>query len=141
MNRRKSRETVMKLLFEMSINKEDYKALLENLLEGEDSDIKDLDLGYMNKTLQGTVENMPYIDIIIDKYLVNWKFNRLSKINIAILRLCTYEIIFEEEIPDTVIINEGIELAKKYSEEKSASFINGVLAKISIEKDNIPKNI
>ncbi|HEY5562516.1 MAG TPA: transcription antitermination factor NusB [Clostridiaceae bacterium] len=141
MNRRKSRETVMKLLFEMSINKEDYKVLLENLIEGEASDIKGLDIDYITKTLQGTVENMPYIDTIIDKYLVKWKLNRLSKINIAILRLCTCEIIFAEEIPDTVIINEGIELAKKYSEEKSAAFINGVLANISIEKANIPKNI
>ncbi len=60
----------------------------------------------------------------------NWKIERLSKVDLSILRLCTYELNFEEDIPSKVSINEAIELAKKYSGEKSATFINGVLGKM-----------
>lgn len=60
----------------------------------------------------------------------NWKIERLSKVDLSILRLCTYELKFEEDIPNRVSVNEAIELAKKYSGEKSATFINGVLGKM-----------
>lgn len=62
--------------------------------------------------------------------LKNWKIERLSKVDLSILRLCTYELKFEEDIPNRVSVNEAIELAKKYSGEKSATFINGVLGKM-----------
>lgn len=134
MNRRRSREIAMALVFEMSINKEDYNDILENYKDNTEEDLKDIDLEYITRILKGIQENSEAIDKKIEQYLVNWKLNRLSKIDLAILRICTFEIIHEEDIPDTVSVNEGIELAKKYSEDKSFQFINGVL-------DNIKKEI
>jgi len=130
MNRRKSREVAMKLLFEMSINKEKYEDIIENFKEYTDIDLKEIDMSYITKVLSGINDNGVEIDKNIEKYLIKWKLNRLSKMNIAILRICTYEILFEEEIPGKVSVNEGIELAKKYGEESSPAFINGILAKM-----------
>ncbi|MBU3161443.1 transcription antitermination factor NusB [Clostridium frigoris] len=130
MNRRKSRETAMKLLFEMSINKEKYEDIIENFKENTDVDLKDLDMSYITKVLAGIHENGKDIDKNIEKYLIKWKLVRLSKMNLAILRISTYEILYEEEIPNRVSVNEGIELAKKYGEDSSPAFINGILAKM-----------
>ena len=130
MNRRKSREIAMKLLFQMSINKENYEDVIENFKENTDVDLNELDMSYITKVLAGIHENGKEIDKNIEKHLVKWKLDRLSKMNLAILRISTYEILFEEEIPDRVSVNEGIELAKKYGEDTSPAFINGILAKM-----------
>ncbi len=134
MNRKKSREVAMELLFENSIKKEDTKDIIENFLETTEYDLENLDMKYIQGILKGVSENIEKIDEIIEKYLVNWKISRISKVNLAILRLATYEIIFDNEIPFKVSINEALDLGKKYSDESSVSFINGVL-------DNISKNI
>lgn len=128
MNRRKTREAAMKLLFEMSINKGNYDEIIENFKEHTDINLEEIDLEYIHRILKGIHENMESLDKKIEENLINWKIRRLSKIDLSILRICTYEILFESDIPEVVSINEGIELAKKYSEEKSSSFINGVLA-------------
>ncbi|MGV8982391.1 transcription antitermination factor NusB [Clostridium sp.] len=130
MNRRKSREAAMKLLFEMSINKEKYEDIIENFKEYTDVDLTEIDMSYITKVLAGINENGMEIDKNIEKYLIKWKLDRLSKMNLAILRICTYEILFEDEIPGKVSVNEGIELAKKYGEDSSPAFINGILAKM-----------
>ncbi|GAA0743479.1 transcription antitermination factor NusB [Clostridium oceanicum] len=144
MSRRKSREISMKLLFQSIINKESYKEVLEDVqnlqsfhkgTDGDEElekdkegiDLENIDMEYVDKVLKGVEENVKDIDDKIQKNLINWKINRLSKIDLTILRLCTYELLYEEDIPNKVSINEAIELAKKYSTEKSASFINGVL--------------
>ncbi|AWI03785.1 transcription antitermination factor NusB [Clostridium drakei] len=155
MNRRKSRELVMKLLFQMTINKEDFKDVIVNLKENieldkselqitgiegkneidpENIDLKDIDMEYVIRVLKGVQENKEAIDKKIENHLINWKLNRLSKLDIAILRVCTYEFLYEENIPKSVSINEAIELAKRYSGDKSAAFINGVLGSMIKEK-------
>lgn len=138
MNRRKSRELAMKLLFQMTVNKEDYKEVIKNLQENieqdvrdeEDIDLKDIDMEYITRVLKGVEENREIIDGEIEKHLLKWKLNRLSKIDLTIMRVCTYEMLFEVDIPNSASLNEALELAKKYSDEKSVSFINGVLDKI-----------
>ncbi|KEI16895.1 antitermination protein NusB [Clostridium novyi B str. ATCC 27606] len=135
MNRRKSREIAMKLLFEMSINKEELKEIIHNFKENTDTSLKDVDFEYINKIIQGEQDNIETIDSKIEENLTKWKLNRLSKIDLTILRISTYEIIFVEDIPEKVAVNEGIELAKKYSAENSPAFINGVLGNMmKIEK-------
>lgn len=128
MNRRKSREIAMKLLYEISIHKEDYITTIENFKEHTDTDLQDVDMEYITRVLKGVEENGSSIDQEIEKYLVNWKLYRVSKINLSILRICTYEMIYEKDIPHKVSVNEAIELAKKYSEENAPAFINGVLS-------------
>ena len=130
MNRRKSREIAMKLLFQMSINKENYEEVIENFKENTDVDLNDIYMSYITRVLAGIHENGKEIDKNIEKHLIKWKLDRLSKMNLAILRISTYEILFEEEIPGRVSVNEGIELAKKYGEDSAPAFINGILAKM-----------
>lgn len=127
MNRRKSRETAMKLAFEMSIKKEDYTSIIETFMENTEVPSGELDMDYVKRVLSGIQENSQMIDKKIEENLRGWKLYRLSKIDLAILRLGVYEILFENEIPDKVTLNETIELAKKFSDQKSSSFINGVL--------------
>ncbi len=74
----------------------------------------------------GTLENLDKIDILIEKFLKNWRFDRLSVLDRSILRLATYELT-QSSVPSKVAINEAVELAKKYGGEDSFSFINGVL--------------
>lgn len=127
MNRRKSREIAMKLLFEMTINKEEYNEVLDTFKENTEIDLSDVDFQYIEKIVKGIGENIETVDTEIENNLKKWKLNRLSKIDLCILRLSTFEINFVDEIPNKVAVNEGIELAKKYSDDKSPSFINGVL--------------
>ncbi|KEI78743.1 antitermination protein NusB [Clostridium botulinum A2 117] len=142
MNRRKSREVAMRLLFQTTLNGENLEEALENLKDVRESeeitkekdyesvDLKDVDIGYVKRIIKGIEENKEEIDEKIKGNLKNWKIERLSKVDLSILRLCTYELKFEEDIPNRVSVNEAIELAKKYSGEKSATFINGVLGKM-----------
>ncbi len=130
MNRRKSREIAMKLLFEMSINKEVYEEILVNFKENTDINLDDIDFNYLERVVNGVQKNIDVIDKKIEENLKNWKFNRLSKVDLSILRIAMFEILFSEDIPDKVALNEGIELAKKYSADNSATFVNGVLGNI-----------
>ena len=127
MNRRKSREIATQLLFEMQINKEDVVEIVQNYKENTEDKIEDVDFEYVLRILSGVVKNTKLIEETISKYLIKWKLERLPKINSAILKMATYEILFEEDIPNKVTVNEAIELAKKYSDDNAPSFINGVL--------------
>lgn len=89
---------------------------------------------YVKRVVKGIEENKDSLDKEIEKYLRNWTLNRLPKVDAAILRICTYEFLYEQDIPEKVSINEAIELAKKYSSEKSAPFINGVLGNMIKDK-------
>ncbi|WP_368487829.1 transcription antitermination factor NusB [Clostridium sp. BJN0013] len=156
MNRKKTRELTMKLLFQMAINKEKADVIISNLKEniemeqmshtnstsqiyGENvGDLKSIDIDYVIRVLKGIEKNEDVINMEIEKYLRNWKLNRLSKVDSAILKICTYEFLYEDGIPEKVSINEAIELAKKYSSERSAPFINGVLGNM-IKDEKIKK--
>lgn len=147
MNRRKSREAAMKLLYQMTVNKEELNDVIASLKENsEDKDsnldnnegvraekdagiinINEVDLAYVTNLLKAISENIEVLDLEIEKYLKNWKINRLNKVDLTILRIGTYELMFSDDIPGAVSINEAIEMSKVYSDEKSSSFINGVL--------------
>lgn len=131
MNRRLSREEGIKLLYQMSINKSDIDEAMDDFSENYESDLEKVDLTYIRNLIEGVHNNMSSIDEKIEKHLTNWKMNRISKMNLAILRACTYEIVWDKETAAAVFINEGVELAKKYSEDKSIGFINGVLDRIA----------
>lgn len=134
MNRSSAREQAFKLLYSIEIQQDDNSEQTELYIENNEiTDNKTRE--YIIDIINGVKENKNNIEKLISNNLKsNWKFDRISKINIAILKLATYEIIYKE-IPYKVAINEAIELSKKYGEDNSPSFINGVLA--SIVKENI----
>ena len=130
MNRVKSREYLLQLAYQMEITSETALETLNSFMENEDISKDDLDLAYIKSGLLGIEENKEKLDSLIESQLVKWKLNRISKVNLSILRISTYEILFAEDVPGKVSINEAIELCKKYSDNKSVSFINGVLDKV-----------
>lgn len=130
MNRVKSREYLLQLAYQMEITSEIALETFNSFMENEDISKDDLDLAYIKSGLLGIEENKEKLDSLIESQLVKWKLNRISKVNLSILRISTYEILFAEDVPGKVSINEAIELCKKYSDNKSVSFINGVLDKV-----------
>ena len=130
MNRVKSREYLLQLAYQMEITSETALETFNSFMENEDISKDDLDLAYIKSGLLGIEENKEKLDSLIESQLVKWKLNRISKVNLSILRISTYEILFAEDVPGKVSINEAIELCKKYSDYKSVSYINGVLDKV-----------
>ena len=129
MKRQRSREIAMELLFGMELSKNSYEETIENFVEDYEMDLTTIDLEYIKSTVKVVTDNLEKIDGIITESLVNWKLDRISKVNLTILRLAVAEMLYVEDVPEKVAINEAIELTKKYSDEKSVSFINGVLDK------------
>lgn len=127
MNRRKSREIAMKLLFSINLNEDSIENAIRNYKISEVEDLKEVDLDYVSEVLKGIEEKKNEIDEQIEKNLRKWKLNRLSGTSLAILRIAVYEIQNVEDVPAKVAINEALELAKKYCEVKTKDLINGVL--------------
>lgn len=138
--RKQTRELALKLLFELSINDKDVEKILEDYLKYKEDDIE-LDKKYLEEVLKGASSKLDVLDATIERFLVNWKLDRISKIDLAILRLSTYEINYMDNIPNNVSIKEALELSEKYSEKDSSAFTNGVLDKISKEDKSIIKEI
>lgn len=134
MSRKIARELVFKVIFSMNFQHENEE--IENLilnLKNETNDITKEDSEYIKDIVWGVTEKKELLDEKIKKYLKSWTMDRISKTDLAILRLATYEILYREDIPYKVSVNEAVELAKMFSEQTSSSFINGVLAGIVSE--------
>ncbi|WP_315074571.1 transcription antitermination factor NusB [uncultured Clostridium sp.] len=130
MNRKLSREKTMELLFGMTLSKDTIEEVVEGFVENYEGNIKEIDLTYVKQALIGIEKHKEEIDRAVEVNLHNWKIDRISKVNLSILRLATYELLYDEEVPRNVAINEALEIARRYSDEKSVAFINGVLDKI-----------
>lgn len=130
MKRQKSREKAMELLFSMELSKNSYEETIENFIEDYEMDLNTIDVEYIKNVVKIVTDNVEAIDERVMQSLVNWKLDRVSKVNLTILRLAVGEMMFIEDVPGSVAINEAVELTKKYSDEKSCSFVNGVLDKV-----------
>ena len=132
MNKSEIREEIFKLIYSLEVQKNESSEQIEVFLE--DSDMPDKVKDEIKVTVAKIIEFSPDIENEISKNLkTEWKIERISKINMSILKVAIYEIVYKK-LPYKISINEAVEIAKKYGEETSASFINGVLA--SIVKDN-----
>jgi len=138
MNRRLSREIVMKLFYQMEIHNSFDGSIGREYLEEILGTMDNIDEQYINKMLDIAREKLDIIDRKIEENLENWSIERVSKVDISILRVAAGEILFMEDIPVVVSINEAIELGKKFGTENSPAFINGVLSSFvdSEEKKN-----
>lgn len=132
MSRKRSREVAMELVYQQSVVKEKAEVVYSDFVELNEEKAKKVQLDYIKYVLVTIEENKEEIEEKISGVLNNnWKIERLPKINLAILKLAVCEMLYMQDIPKKVSINEGIELAKKYSDYKSVSFVNGALDKIS----------
>lgn len=135
MNRTEIRETTFQLLYSIEIQKqEDISKQIEFYLEANEIE-DDKAKKYIEDAVYGIEKNKEEIEEMIKKNLKSeWKMERVSKIDITILKLAIYEIKFKE-IPYKIAINEAVELAKKYGEEVSKNFVNGILASVVKEQN------
>ena len=128
--RREARELVIALLFETEFKDGDNVSEIYEL-SAENREIPDD--GYIKRAYFGVCENKEKIDELIGKNSRGWKTNRLSKLSRSVMRLAVYEMLFEEKIPNSVAINEAIELTKKFDDPKAKAFVNGVLNSVKNE--------
>ena len=125
MSRKKSREYAFRLVFEKFFHEPE----VEFIFSDEDFVLDDSDKTFVNSLIGGINENYATINEIIKNNVVGYNLERVYKVDFAILVLAVYELKYTSE-PSSIIINEAVELSKKYSTDKSYSFINGVLAKV-----------
>lgn len=129
MSRKKERENALKCIFQLDFheNHDDYSNSINYFIEYEA-----LDLGYGKELVITTEENLNEIDAVLNKYLkTTWKIDRIPKMEKSILRLSICELLFmEKKLPYEVIMNEAIELTKKYGDEDGKIYVNGILNKI-----------
>ena len=126
LNRTEAREKIMIILYQIDLyDKDKIPYDLENVFH----ENLEIDNKFVRDIVDGVLEHKNNIDKIISKYLENWDLDRLGKTDRAILRLSTYEMLYYNT-PKVVVINEAVELAKKYSDEKIVNLINAVLDKI-----------
>ncbi len=128
MNRKAARENAFILLFERAIkNDETFEEIFTKATEIRELECDD----YVRQVYFGCEENERLISDKIEESLVGWKKERISHVSAALLRLSAYELMFMEDIPVKVSINEAIELSKKYDDDKAYIFVNGVLNKLA----------
>lgn len=146
MKRRLAREIALQSLYHIEMNDVTPEVAIETVLEEARSDNEaDLAVGdgdvagtpYLTDLVKGTSGNKERIDETLSAYLTGWKVDRLSKVDRQILRLAAYEMLFGTEVPPKVVVNEAIELAKRFGSDESGKFVNGVLGKLIKELDTI----
>lgn len=127
-----ARQFVLQILYQAEITKEPIDEVLDQFWKM--TDHISYTREFADSLVHGTIENLQMIDSAIEKHAKNWALHRMSIVDLCILRLGAYELFYLADIPPAVSINEAIELAKEFSTEKSAKFINGVL-------DNLRKQV
>lgn len=134
MTRSQAREHIFKLLYELQFNQEeaDIEAVvgtyLENFLE---ESVSEAERAFILGEVKGVCQTKESLDEEIAGAVKGWSLGRISKVDLAILRLALYEIRCVPEIPASVSINEAVELAKKYSQTAARAFINGILGSLA----------
>ncbi|MFC4356173.1 transcription antitermination factor NusB [Chryseomicrobium palamuruense] len=121
MKRRDAREHALRVLFQLDHSEMDVHEAMAHVTEEKDA--------FFELLVQGTMEKREEIDGSLNEKLENWSLARLPKIERTILRMAVYEILFGEDAPKPVVLNEAIELTKAYGDEQSSRFVNGVLSK------------
>jgi N utilization substance protein B len=127
--RREGREHALQALYSVELHPDSPREAIRLFMEAHPckKGVKDFALGL----LPGLLDNQAVIDARIAEKSPNWSISRMSKIDLCIIRLATYELLFREDIPRNVTINEAIEIAKKFGSEESPAFVNGILDEIA----------
>ncbi|WP_188206124.1 transcription antitermination factor NusB [Alkalibacillus aidingensis] len=122
MSRKHSREKAFQVLFQIDINP---NSTPDQLIQAMDEDLSD----FANQLINGVLEQKVELDQAISENLDHWSFSRIGTVEKTLLRIAVFEMKYVEEIPEKVSINEAVELAKRFHDEQSGKFINGVLSK------------
>ncbi|KGX88838.1 transcription antitermination factor NusB [Pontibacillus litoralis] len=127
MKRHTAREKAFQAIFQMDMNDITSDEAIQSVMESEELPVHD---AFVNQLVYGVEKYKQTIDEKISTHLEKWSFNRIASVERTLLRMAVYELDYEEDIPEKVTLNEVIELAKVFGDDKSSSFVNGVLSKI-----------
>lgn len=134
-NRRRSRDFAFLLIYEANVQKDkDLAELIADTEAAQEFSTDEKETEYIRATVAGVLEKREEIDAIISENAHGWKLKRISATSGAILRLAIYEMLYNKNVPFVVAINEAVELAKKYDDDKGPKFINGILNAVAEQK-------
>ncbi len=132
MSRREMREQLFKLLFRVEFNSREELPQQEAFFFEDEENVSDQKENMaISEKFNKIIAKLEGIDQSLNEKVQGWDTGRMGKVDLTILRLAVYEIVFDEEIPTSVAINEAVELAKKFGQDSSPAFVNGVLAKFA----------
>ncbi len=132
MNRRDLRDKVFKLLFRIEFNSTVEMEEQQRMFFLDEENLSDEQTTqYVNEKYIKIIEKLPEIDGDINQIAMGWSTERMSKVDLTIIRLAIFEIKYDDEVPTGVAINEAVELAKRYGQDESSVFVNGILAKFA----------
>jgi len=136
-SRRKSRECALQMLFQWDITHDLIEQIAATFWESHNGEEEPQETRTFAEALaSGTVAHVERIDALIARHAENWRLDRMAVVDRNLLRLATYEFLFDAETPKSVVINEAIEIARRFSAQESPQFINGILDSIRKEVEN-----
>jgi transcription antitermination factor NusB len=134
--RSRSREYALQVLYQIDITHDPADAALDNFWASQSQDVIEPQMKeFTNRLVTGTQENSKEIDLKIRQYAANWQLERMAVVDRNVLRMGIFELMFCDDIPPKVSINEAVELAKKYSGPEAGKFVNAILDKVKLEKN------
>lgn len=125
MNRRTAREKALQALFQIDVSQADPQDAIQHVLEEEQNDT------FLSQLVEGVVHHKDEIDQLIVAHLEKWSLERLANVDRNLLRMAVFELKYLPDVPPKVVMNEAIEIAKRFSDDQSSRFVNGVLSKIN----------
>jgi len=131
--RRRAREEALKIMYQYEMRGEDESGVINRYWSH--NDVPDDVKLFATELVEGTLQHIKDIDLEIKKYSKNWSLERIGTVERSILRLAIYELLYRDDIPPKVAINEAIEIEKKFGSDESAPFVNGILDKIKTDKE------
>ncbi|SDO09162.1 NusB antitermination factor [Paenibacillus sp. yr247] len=149
MKRRVAREIAVQSLYQIQMNEATPQEAVKTAIHEAENDNETqldfygekIDPAYIYELVEGTYSNKVRIDELLEEYLKGWAMERLSRIDREVLRLAVYEMLYRDDVPPKVVVNEAIDLAKHYGTEESGKFVNGVLGKMIKEVDDLKSKV
>jgi len=133
--RRKAREYALQMLFQWDITRDTIDQVAATFFQNQEQDAPAV-LDFALQLVTGTVEHVEEIDRLIQRHAEHWRLDRMATVDRNLLRLATQEFLYDKETPKTVVINEAIEIARRFSSQESPQFINGILDSIKKELEH-----
>jgi len=130
--RRKAREYALQMLFQWDITRDTIDQIAETFFHDQEHEPQSV-VDFARQLVQGTVEHVEEIDRLIQRHAEHWRLDRMATVDRNLLRMAVQEFLYDRETPKTVVINEAIEIARRFSTQESPQFINGILDSIKKE--------
>lgn len=132
-SRRKARECALQLLYQLDLHKSDPKSAIASFWEQQDECVDAGTHEFSDALVAGVWEHLSEIDELIANHSTNWKVSRMASVDKNILRLAIYELLYMNDVPFKVTLNEAVEIAKRFGTAESSAFVNGILDHVARE--------